>query len=73
MTLELVETCGSLIGKPLEITFNITNHSAEKRTVKLTLTVQIVHYTGVPGRVLKTESYDVEVPPEEGKNQIINI
>ena len=68
MTLELVEKERGYLGQPFDVTFNITNHSVEQRTVKLTLTAQVVHYTGVPGNLILSESYTVEVPGTEGEN-----
>ena len=67
MTLELVDKDSTLIGQPFDVTFNVTNHSDQKRTIKLTLTAQVVHYTGVPGNTILTEAYTVEVPPNDSE------
>ena len=54
------------VGSDFEVPLFIDNQSAEKRTVKLTVTLSSVYYTGVYRKNLKKEAFDVEVEPKSG-------
>ncbi|ELU14710.1 hypothetical protein CAPTEDRAFT_122859, partial [Capitella teleta] len=64
MTFDLVDHNDTMVGKPFDVKMKISNQSSEERTVKMTLTVQVVYYTGVVACVIKKEAHSVKCKPK---------
>ena len=67
MAFDLVEKEAIMMGQPFDVALTAHNKSAEERSVKVTLTATIVFYTGVPVKVVKSETYNVKAPAGSGE------
>ncbi|CAH1779163.1 unnamed protein product [Owenia fusiformis] len=66
--IDMIEKDDVLVGQPFDVVLKIKNKSAAERTVKATLTARVVHYTGVPAEIVKSESLNIKLEAAaEGK------
>ncbi len=61
-----------LIGQDFHISVWMANQSREVRTLKLSLRLSAVMYTGTPGRTVKAESKEIRLAPLESKGLFNN-
>ncbi len=60
MTFALSEKNDILIGQPFDVALKVNNKCNLDRNVKITLTATSMYYTGVPVKVVKSETYNIK-------------
>lgn len=58
---------GTLIGNDMDIEVSVKNMADSPRKLHLTVTLVNAYYTGVAGTRVKTQTYEEEVQPQDGK------
>ena len=58
---------GTLIGNDMDIEVSVKNMADSPRKLHLTVTLVNAYYTGVAGTRVKTQTYEEEVQPKDGK------
>jgi len=61
MTFDLTDWEDTMIGQPFSVVLKVKNDNTLNRTVKVTLTASVVYYNGVMARMIKSESYEVQI------------
>lgn len=64
---------GTLIGNDMDIEVSVKNMADSPRKLHLTVTLVNAYYTGVAGTRVKTQTYEEEVQPQDGKNKHMDI
>ena len=52
---------GQMLGSNFDVIVKVQNHSRDKRTVKMRVTLKTVYYTGVQRAIVKSKKFQLEL------------
>ena len=52
---------GQMLGSNFDVIVKVQNHSRDKRTVKMRVTLKTVYYTGVQKAIVKSKKFQLEL------------